>query len=103
MAQKSKEASMAGTRQGDVAEGASRIIESVRDAEDSALEAVRKFVETVDDIFPDVNEDGPRHKIIESAFKMTEQLLGASNQLAEQIFKATSDVAEPKSKARSSE
>ncbi len=76
---------------------ASRIIDSLRDAADPALEAMRKFLDTVDGIFPALSEDGPRRKIIDSAFKMTEQLVGTSTQLAQKILKATSDaLAQPK-------
>jgi hypothetical protein len=78
-------------------EGTNRVIESVRDTEQSALEAVRRFVDTVNGVFPDVSEDGPRRKIIDSAFKMTEQLVDASNDLAQKLLKATSDASrEPK-------
>ena len=71
-------------------DGADRIIESLQDAEDSALEAVRKFLDTVNGVFPDVGAEGaPRKKIIDSAFKMTEQLVGASNQLAQRIVKVS--------------
>jgi hypothetical protein len=67
-----------------------RIIDSVHDAEQSALEAVRKFVDTVNGVFPDVSaEGGPRQKIIDSAFKMTEQLAGASSQLAQRFVQVT--------------
>jgi len=80
-----------------------RIIESGREAEEFALEAVRKFLDTVDGIFPDVSEDGPRRKIIDSAFKMTEQLVGTWTQVAEKIVKATGDaLAQPKSSSGSS-
>ena len=72
-------------------DGAIRVIDSLEDAEQSALEAVRKFLDTVDGAFPKVTEDGPRRKIIDSAFKMTEQLVGASNQLARRIVKVTED------------
>ena len=82
---------MTSTEQGGMTEGASRIIESAREAEQFALEAVRKFLDTVDSVFPDVSEDGPRRKVIDSAFKMTEQLVGSWNQVAEKILKATSD------------
>ncbi|HUK68252.1 MAG TPA: hypothetical protein VLW50_05785 [Streptosporangiaceae bacterium] len=82
---------MTSTEQGGMSEGASKIIESAREAEESALEAVRKFVDTVDSVFPDVGEDRPRRKIIDSAFEMTEQLVGSWNQVAEKILKATSD------------
>ena len=70
-------------------DGAIRVIESVEDAEKSALEAVRKFLDTVDGVFPDVSVDGPRRTIIDSAFKMTEQLVAASNQLAQRIVTVT--------------
>jgi hypothetical protein len=62
-----------------------RIIESGREAEEYALEAVRKFVDTVDGIFPDVGQDGLRRKIVDSAFEMTEQLVGTWTQFTEKI------------------
>jgi len=66
--------------------GADRIIESVQDAENTALEAVRRFLDTVNGVFPDVVADGgPRKKIIDSAFKMTEQLVGTTSQLAQRV------------------
>jgi hypothetical protein len=69
-------------------DGAERLIESLAGAEKSALEAVRKFLDTVDDAFPHRGEGGgQRQKIIDSAFKMTEQLVGASNQLAQRLVK----------------
>ena len=71
------------TKTGD--DAAIRVIDSVQDAEQSALNAVRKFLEDVNGAFPDVSEESPRRKIIDSAFNMTEQLLRASNQFAEKI------------------
>ena len=68
---------------------ASRVIESIQDLEQSALEAARKFVDTVDRQFPDVREDGPRRKIIDSAFKMAEQMVNASNKFAQNIVSVT--------------
>lgn len=50
---------------------------------------MRKFVDTVDSVFPDVTADGPRRTIIDSAFKMVEQLIGASNRLAQNIVTVT--------------
>jgi len=63
-------------------DAAQRFIENLRDNEQSAIEAVRKFVDTVDGAFPDIGEDGPRRRIIDAAFRMAEQIVGASNQLA---------------------
>ena len=71
-------------------DGADRMIESLRGAENSALEAVRKFLDTVNGVFPDVSsDDGPRKKIIDSAFKMTEQLVGTWSELAQRIVKVS--------------
>ena len=71
---------------------ADRIMDSFNDAGNTALEAVRKFLDTVNGVFPDVSADnGPRQKIIDSAFKMTEQLVGTSTQLAERVVKASRD------------
>ena len=71
---------------------ADRIIESLHDAGNTALESVRKFLDTVNGVFPDVRADnGPRQQIIDSAFKMTEELVGASTQLAEKIVKRSQD------------
>ncbi|MBF6556403.1 MAG: hypothetical protein IVW52_09560 [Acidimicrobiales bacterium] len=70
------------------ADGTDRIIESVQDAENSALEAVRRFLDTVNGVFPDLSADGgPRKKIIDSAFKMTEQLVGTSTHFAQRMVK----------------
>jgi hypothetical protein len=72
---------------------ANRIIESLDDAGKSALESVRKFLDTVNRTVPDVGaDDGPRRRIIDSAFKMTEQLVGVSTELAEKIVQAGRDV-----------
>jgi hypothetical protein len=73
---------------------ADRLIESFHEAGNTALESVRKFLDTVNGVFPDVSADGgPRQKIIDAAFKMTEQLVGDSTQLAEKVVKVTQDAA----------
>jgi len=66
-----------------------RLINSIEEAEKSSLEAVRKFVDTVDGAFPGFGDDGPRRRIIDSAFRMTEQLVGASNRLAQNVLDMT--------------
>ncbi len=70
--------------------GATRLIESIDRAEEASLEAVRKFLDTVDGVFPHLGPDeGPRRKIIDSAFKMTEQLVATSTRLAQNILAVT--------------
>jgi len=82
---------MTSTERGPRVEEADQIIESLRDAEQFAFEAVRKFVEAIDSIFPDVSQDGPRRKVVDAAFKMTEQLVSAWTQAAEKMLRAASD------------
>jgi hypothetical protein len=56
--------------------GTNRLVDTIEEAEHTSLEAVRKFVDTVDSVFPHLGgDDGPRRNIIESAFRMTEQLV----------------------------
>jgi hypothetical protein len=100
-----KEGLMAETRRRVRDDGADRLIESLAGAEKSAFEAVRKFLDTVDDAFPHLGEGGgQRQKIIDSAFKMTEELVGASNQLAQRLVKvgATATKRAPARKAAAS-
>ena len=53
---------------------------------------MRKFLDTVNGVFPDGSADnGPRQQIIDSAFKMTEELVGTSTQLAQKIVMASQD------------
>jgi hypothetical protein len=68
-------------------EATTRVIESVRETAEPALEAVRTFVETVSDALPDL-EDGPRRRIIEAGFKMTEDLVGLSARFAARVVTA---------------
>jgi hypothetical protein len=79
---------MADTRRRARDDSVDRIIDSLGGAENSALEAVRKFLDTVNDAFPHLGEGGgTRQKVIDSAFKMTEELVGTSNQLAQRLVK----------------
>jgi hypothetical protein len=94
---------MTKSQQSDAPGGASRLIDSIEETERSTIESVRKFVDTVDGALPDTADDGPRQKIIDSAFKMVEQLVGASNQLAQNIVSVTGDaLADQDGKASSS-
>ena len=66
-----------------------RLFDRIENLEQVSLEAVRKFLDTVDGVFPDLSKDGPRRKIIDSAFKMTEQLVSTSTRLAQNILEVT--------------
>ncbi len=70
--------------------GTTRLIDTIEHAEHASLEAVRNFLDTVNGVFPHLGEDdGPRRKIIDSAFKMTEQLVTTSTGLAKSVLDAT--------------
>lgn len=70
-------------------DGTTRVIETIENAEKVSLEAVRKFLDTVNGAFPEVGEDGPRRKIIDSAFEMTEKLVDNWTGVAKNILAAT--------------
>jgi len=72
-------------------ESVNLIGESIRDAEDQALEAVRGFVHTVNGVLPDVRDDRVRREIIDSAVNMTQVLVGTSTELAAKIMSAATD------------
>ncbi|HXQ61135.1 MAG TPA: hypothetical protein VN796_02315 [Acidimicrobiales bacterium] len=70
--------------------GTKRLVETIDHAEHVSLEAVRNFLDTVDSVFPDLaGDERPRRKIIDSAFKMTEQLVASSTRLAQNILDVT--------------
>lgn len=73
------------------ADDSPRLIDAIERAETTSLEAVRKFLDTVNDSFPDLGEgeDGPRRRIIDAAFTMTENLIAASNRVAQNILDIT--------------
>jgi len=73
--------------------GTTRLIDTIEHAEHASLEAVRSFLDTVNGVFPRLGgDDGPRRKIIDSAFKMTEQLVSTSTGLAKNILDVTEKV-----------
>lgn len=76
------------------ADGVQQLIEGLQQNERSALEAVKRFVDTVNDSFPSVGQDGPRQKIIDTAFRMTQQIVDASNQLAINLVGVTENTLE---------
>jgi len=73
--------------------GVTRLIDTIEHAEQAPLEAVRSFLDTVNGVFPHLGgDDGPRREIIDSAFKMTEQLVSTSTGLAKNILDVTEKV-----------
>jgi len=75
-----------------------RLIETIDHAEQAALEAVRKFLDTIDDAFPHLGADKPRRTAIDSTFKMIEQLVTTATGLAKNVVVITQTESEPTSK-----
>jgi len=80
---------MAITESRPAADAASELIDSVEGLEKSTFEAVRGFLDTLRAMFPDVRDDGPRQKVVDSAVTMVEQIVGASNQFARDVAATT--------------
>lgn len=70
---------------------AAEVIGTIESAEQATIDAVRTFVESVDRALPDISDDSPRKKIIDSAFTMVERLVGTSNDLARNVVKVAGD------------
>ncbi|MGO9457340.1 MAG: hypothetical protein ACLP62_09865 [Acidimicrobiales bacterium] len=71
--------------------GATQIIESVQELETKVLGSLRRFADTVDGSFPSLGTGQPRTKLIDAAFTVTEQLVGAANSLAEHLVVITGE------------
>lgn len=80
---------MAPTKQQAAPSRSRRLVDSIEDVEQTSLAAVRTFVDSVDGAFPALSDARPRQKIIDSAFDMVEQVVGASNQFTRKVFEAT--------------
>lgn len=59
----------------------------------SALDAMHRFADSINDSFPDVGEDGdgPRSKIIAAAFKLTGDIVDAGHRMAASVVDVSSD------------
>ena len=68
-----------------------RLVDSIEDVEQSTIAAVRRFIDSVDGALPALSDDRPRTKIIDSAFEMVEQLVGASNKFTRKMFETTEE------------
>ncbi len=70
------------------------IIETVDDEEQAAFDAIRSFVESVDDALPGGGKKGDpsrRVEIVEAGLKMIERLLGVSNDVARRLTESVSE------------
>ena len=75
-----------------------RLIKSIDQAEQTALDAVRQFLDSVDDAFPHLKADKPRRKALDSTFKMIEQLVTAATGLAKNVVVITQTESEATTK-----
>lgn len=73
----------------DVTDGVQNLISGVGDQSKAALDAVRRFVDSVNEAIPDAAAGPLRDRVIESAFSMTHQVVEASNRLATGLVEST--------------
>ena len=76
-----------------------RLIETIDRAEQSALDALRKFLDTIDDAVPHLSEDKPRRRALDSLFEMIEQLVATATGLAKSLVELTQEASEAGRKA----
>lgn len=52
-----------------------QVLEQVKSSQQNAIEAVRKFMESVDDVLPHDENPSKRQEVIDSALEMSERLV----------------------------
>ena len=70
-------------------EGIQKLIEGAAESEKSALEAVQRFVQSVNDAIPDIGDEGPRHQIIDASNSLAVNLVGVTGNALEDAAKPT--------------
>lgn len=73
----------------DVTEGVQNLITGAGDQSKTALDAVRRFIDSVNDAIPEGPGSELRDQVIENAFAMTHQVVEASNRLATGLVEST--------------
>lgn len=73
----------------DVTDGVQNLIDGMGDQSKAAVEAARKFVDSVTEAIPDGPGSDLRDKVIQSAFAMTHQVVDASHRLATGLVDST--------------
>ena len=63
-----------------VADLSEEVLESVGDSQKTAIEAVRKFVDTLDETTPNLVDAELRKKILDAALDLAEQLANTTNE-----------------------
>ncbi|MGB8502980.1 hypothetical protein [Mycobacterium sp.] len=67
------------------------VLESVGARQQSAIEAVRKFVGTVDEAMPNLVDPELRKKILDAALDLAEQLATSTNEFLRSIVRTASE------------
>jgi hypothetical protein len=67
------------------------VLESVGARQQSAIEAVRKFVDTLDEAMPNLVDPELRKKILDAALDLAEQLATSTNEFLRSIVRSASE------------
>ena len=73
------------------AELSDEVLESVKSGQQAAIEAVRKFVDTLDEAMPNLVDPSLRKKILDAALDLADQLGTATNEFARSIARSASE------------
>lgn len=78
---------------GDATDKVQELLGTMKKTEHSALDAMHRFADSINDAFPDVGEEGegPRSKIIAAAFKLTGEIVDAGHRMASNLVDVGSD------------
>lgn len=78
---------------GETTEKVQDLLDTMNKTSHSAIDAMHRFADSINDTFPDVGEEGegPRSKIIAAAFKMTGEIVDAGHRMASSVLDAGSE------------
>jgi hypothetical protein len=71
-------------------EVSNEVLEAVKKGQQVALDAVRTFVEKVNEVVPTSEASTKRQEIIDSAFHMTDRLVAAQYEFIQNVVRASS-------------
>jgi hypothetical protein len=76
------------------------VLESVEDRQKTVIEAVRKFVDTLDEAMPNLVDPALRKKILDAVLDLTEQLATTTNEFLRSTLHSASDTLKKQGNAK---
>jgi hypothetical protein len=76
------------------------VLESVEDRQKTVIEAVRKFVDTLDETMPNLVDPALRKKILDAVLDLAEQLATTTNEFLRSTLHSASDTLKKQGNAK---